>query len=266
MQFLKDNCHQIVSLTYRTLGFSAITPNNVNNQVSYFSELPQELKSVIFSKLFGFAKNGDKEAIKTLIQSAYISKQFFDDPEVKKVRNLYLLDIKMRKECPDAIYKVYLYSLDKLGFLPMIGNTDSGEGYLYPNVGEMKHPIAFVEDKESGQKGFVLKVHGRKETEAVALYGEKKIPVKDISDHIFAFQRHAGPNDWKITDFSKSSGPNLIYRFYIDEHDRINHPNNRVEWCQKCPESPVCQTKGWMPIIFNIIEGKEPYFELDSGK
>ena len=232
--------------------------SNVDNQVSYFSELPQELKSVIFSKLYGFAKNGDKEALKALIQSAYVSKQF------KKDCNLCLLDIKVREECPDDIYKVYLYSLDKLGFLPMIGNTDSGEGYLYPNKDEMKHPIAFVEDKKSGQKGFVLKVHGRKETTAEAYFmtnRQKKTPVKDISDLIFVFQRHLSAADWRISNFNC---PNYIYRFYQDEHDRIEHPNG--SYCGKCPQIPICQADAWMPLILNIIEGKDPYFELDSSK
>ena len=239
--------------------------SNVNNQMSYFSELPQELKSVIYSKLCGFAKNGDKEALKALIQSAYVSKQFFHDPEVKKDRNLCILDIKMRKECPDDIYKVYLYSLDKLGFLPMIGNTDSatGTGYLYPNVGEMKLPIAFVEDKKSAHKGFVLKVQGRKETTAIALcasYGVAKMQVKNISDHIFAFQRYSGPDNWVISNITNSG----IYRFYRDVHDRIEHPNGG--YCGKCLVHPLCHADDWMPIIFNIIEGKDPYFELDSGK
>ncbi len=235
--------------------------SNVNNQVSYFSELPQELKSVIYSKLCGFAKNGNKEALKGLIQSAYVSKQFFHDPEVKKDRNLCLLDIKVRKNCPDAIYKVYLYSLDKLGFLPMIGNTDPGQGYIYPNEDEMKHPIAFVDDKEFGQKGFVLKVHGRKEITAEAysyMTRQKKIPIKDISYLIFVFQRHLSAADWRI---SNCYCPNHIYRFYQDEHDRIEHPNGG--YCGKCLAHPLCQANAWMPIILNIIEGKDPYFELE---
>ena len=225
--------------------------SNVNNQVSYFSELPQELKSVIYSKLCGFAKNGDKEALKVLIQSAYISKQFFHDPEVKKDRNLCLLDIKMRKECPDDIYKVYLYSIDKLGFLPMIGNASSDIGDLFPNLKEVKFPIAFVEDKESAQKGFLLIVRGKNDATAQVVDGisRKKILVKDISDVIFVFQRYLTPFiQWYIP----GKIPCLFYKF-----------------CKDCDNSlpfPSCFPDRWMPIILNIIEGKDPYFELDSGK
>ncbi len=225
--------------------------SNVNNQMSYFSELPQELKSVIYSKLCDFAKSEDKEALKALIQSAYVSKQFFHDPEVKKDRNLCVLDIKVKQECSDDIYKVYLYSLDKLGFLPMIGHSSiTGPGSFYPNVKEMKHPFAFIQDKQSGHRGFVVKVHGKMDATAHVLnvISRKKIPIKDISDYIFVFQRYISSYPWQIT----GNIPNLTQVFYFE--------------CDQSLPIPKCLADRWMPIILNILERKDPYFELDSGK
>lgn len=166
---------------------AAVADSSVLGSQVLESSLPDDLKKVITSYL-----RTDDVARYTATCRA-----FREEP----LRQEQAIDPSVARGLPEHIERIRS-AARAIGPINIISTSDSGTGYLYPHLHEMRSSISFLRDHTHRQRGIVLLVRGNSEgyidIPFSSIEGTYRREIKNISSTIFLMERYTTPDGWYL--------------------------------------------------------------------